>query len=80
MADPPTPASHGTLASHLSCPHSELQAEGTSELPAGNWVMEQWRDLGDEDHWAFLGLRHGRDCPRLQKMPPFYIWFICTST
>lgn len=29
------PASHGTLARHLSCPHSELLAQGTSELLLG---------------------------------------------
>lgn len=43
MSDPwqihATPASHGTLASHLSCPHLELQAEGISELLPGTGAL-----------------------------------------
>lgn len=73
-----SPTSLGALASHLSCPYSELQAEGISELlcwgtfnSGVTWVM---RTTG-----PFWGL-HGRDCPRLQKVSSSYIWFICTST
>lgn len=74
-----SPASLGALASHLSCPYSELQAEGISELLC--WELghiQQWSDLGDEDTGPFWGL-HGRDCPRLRKVSSSSIWFICTS-
>lgn len=79
MGDPrqtyATPVSHGTLASHLT-QSRRLGAPQSSS--AGNWVLNSC-DLGDGDHWAFLGLLHGRDRPRRQKVLPFYILFIRTS-
>lgn len=67
-----SPTSLGALASHLSCPYSELQAEGISELLC--WELghiQQWSDLGDEDHWAFLGFtREG-----LSEAPESVVFF-----
>lgn len=73
------PTSLGAQASHLSCPNSELQAEGISELLC--WELGH---ISSEVTWVmrttgpFWGL-HGRDCPRLRKVSS-YIWVICTST